>query len=234
MEKIKLFCIPYSGGSCSVYYKWKRLLNDYIDLIPIELAGRGRRMRDKFYETVAEACDDISNMILAELQPNEPYAIYGHSMGALLAYETYYCLKKKGAHEPEHIFFSGRKAPHDEAEKSEYYKLPEEEFLQVVFNYGSNTREILQNRELMDLFVPILRADFKIAEIYDYEAHDERILCNMSVVNGTSDMSVAQCDINKWSELAGKSCEYRWLSGGHFFLTENPVRTVDMINEVLE
>jgi len=234
MDKIKLFCIPYSGGSSSVYYKWKRLLNDYITLIPLELAGRGRRMREPFYESVSQACEDISNMILAQLQPNEPYAIFGHSMGALLAYETYYCLKAKGVHEPEHILFSGRKAPHDEAEKSEYYKLPEDEFLDVVFNYGGNTREILQNRELLDLFVPILRADFKIAEIYEYAAHEEKIQCNMTVVNGTSDLSISRSDINMWSELAGKDCDYRWLGGGHFFITDNCARTVDLINEVLE
>ncbi len=234
MDKVKLFCIPYSGGSSSVYYKWKRLLSRNIVLCPIELAGRGRRMREPFYETVSQAADDISSEIMKQLQPGEPYAIYGHSMGALLAYETYYALKGKGLHEPKHVFFSGRKAPHDEAEKTEYYKLPEQDFLKVVFNYGSNTREILQNRELMDLFVPILRADFKIAEIYEYQAYEEKILCDMTIVNGTQDLSISRNDIRKWTELGAQECEYRWLGGGHFFLTENCGPTVDMLNEILD
>ncbi len=233
MAKIKLFCIPYSGGSSSVYYKWKRLLGEHITLCPLELAGRGRRMREPFYDTVAEACDDISSMIMKELSPDEPYAIYGHSMGALLAYETYYALKEKGAHEPCHIFFSGRKAPQDEAEKTEYYKLPEREFLDVLFHYGGNTRDILQNRELMDLFVPILRSDFRLAEIYEYREAAERIQCEISVVNGKNDLSVSRCDISMWSERAGSTCEYYWLQGEHFFITENPEAVAKLLNRVL-
>lgn len=233
MGKIKLFCIPYSGGSSSVYYKWKRMLHENIVLCPVELAGRGRRMREPFYETVAEAADDISNIIRSELAPGENYAILGHSMGALLAYETYYALKKRGVHEPVHLFCSGRKAPHDEAKKSEYYKLPEKEFLEVVFNYGSNTRDILQSRELLDLFVPILRADFKIAEIYEYQAHEEKIQCSMSVVNGNKDLSISESDITMWNDLAEKDCQYHWISGGHFFITENCEATVNLINRVL-
>lgn len=233
MKNTKLFCIPYSGGSSSVYYKWKRLLHPSITLCPLELAGRGRRMREPFYASVAQAADDISDMILSQLEQGEPYAIYGHSMGALLAYETYYSLKAKGIHDPEHIFFSGRKAPQDELEKSEYYKLPEEEFLNVVFHYGGNTREILQNRELLDLFVPILRADFKIAEIYEYNAHDDKIQCECTVVNGRSDRSISKQDITMWSELIDGYCQYRWISGEHFFISENTEATVKLINEVL-
>ena len=233
MEKIKLFCIPYSGGSASVYYRWKRLLREEIILCPVELAGRGRRIREPFYETVAEACEDISTLILKELQPSEPYVIYGHSMGALLAFETYYALKAKGADEPEHIFFSGRKAPNDEGEKTEYYKLPEKEFLDVVLGYGGNTQEILQNRELLDMFVPILRADFKIAEVYDYQPHDGKILCDMTVVNGKSDLSVSAGDITMWSDFAGKQCSYQWIGGSHFFITDNCKDTAELINRVL-
>ncbi|MBQ2446499.1 MAG: thioesterase [Oscillospiraceae bacterium] len=233
MRSTKLFCIPYSGGSSSVYYKWKRLLHSSILLCPLELAGRGRRMKEPFYESVAQAAEDISSMILSQLQPGEPYAIYGHSMGSLLAYETYFALKAKGAPEPEHIFFSGRKAPQDESEKSEYYKLPEAEFLNVVFHYGGNTREIMQNRELLDLFVPILRADFKIAEIYEYRDHGSKIQCECTVVNGRSDRSISKPDVVMWSELIEGYCQYRWISGEHFFLSENAEATAKLINEVL-
>jgi surfactin synthase thioesterase subunit len=190
-------------------------------------------MKEPFYESVAQAAEDISSMILSQLQPGEPYAIYGHSMGSLLAYETYFALKAKGAPEPEHIFFSGRKAPQDESEKSEYYKLPEAEFLNVVFRYGGNTREIMQNRELLDLFVPILRADFKIAEIYEYQDHGSKIQCECTVVNGRSDRSISKPDVVMWSELIEGYCQYRWISGEHFFLSENAEATAKLINEVL-
>ncbi len=233
MSNIKLFCIPYSGGSSSVYYKWKRLLSNNITLCPLELAGRGRRMREPFYESVQDASEDISKMIMEQLSPGEPYAIFGHSMGSLLAYEVYFALKDKGVHEPCHIFFSGRKAPQDEAERSSYYLLPEKEFLDVVFRYGGNTKEILNNRELLDLFVPILRADFKIAEIYEYREHSEKLQCESTVLNGRNDLSVAQCDLRLWSELTDYPCDYAWVNGEHFFITENPEATVKLLNRVL-
>ena len=121
MKSIKLFCIPYSGGSADIYYKWKKELDSSIELCPIEIAGRGRRMNEPFYETVAEAAEDISSRILTQIDDDTQYAIFGHSMGALLAYETYFSLMEKCSKEPEHIFFSGRKAPQDENEKTEYY-----------------------------------------------------------------------------------------------------------------
>ena len=221
MGKVKLFCIPYSGGLADVYCKWKNKLNSNIVLCPVEIAGHGRRIKEDFYTDVATAADDISGIILNEMKGDEPYAIYGHSLGALLAFETYYELKKKGVHEPVHIFFSGRKSPDDMEERTEYYKLPENDFMEKVFQYGGNTRDIMQSRELLDIFVPILRADFRIAEIYEYQKHDEKIMCDITIVNGKSDFSVMTGDLSMWKAFAGKGCDFKYVEGEHFFITEN-------------
>lgn len=232
MEKVKLFCIPYSGGSSSIYFKWKRLLNENIDLRPVETAGRGRRMKTSFYKDIAAAADDISNIILSELG-EEPYAIYGHSLGSLLAFETYYCLKKKGAHEPIHIFFSGRKAPNEMGDKTEFYKLPERRFLEVLFEYGKSNYELMQSRELLDIFIPILRADYRIAETYEYAEHKMKIMCDFTVVNGKNDFSIMKSDMNMWKSFAGKNYTITYINGEHFFITDNCKDTVDLINSVL-
>lgn len=233
MKSVKLFCIPYSGGSANVYYKWKKELDSSIELCPIEIAGRGKRINEPFYETVDEAAEDISNLMLKEINEDTHYAILGHSMGALLAYESYFKLMEKCSKEPEHIFFSGRKAPQDEMDKTEYYKLPDDEFLKVVFAYGGNTREIMQNEDLFRIFVPILRADFKIAETYTYKPRDKKIMCDITVINGKNDFSVMEIDLDKWSKVAGKSCNYHWIRGNHFFITENAKETVQYLNRML-
>jgi linear gramicidin dehydrogenase lgrE len=233
MKSIKLFCIPYSGGSANVYYKWKKELKSDIELCPIEIAGRGRRINEPFYETVDEAAEDISDHILKEINEDTNYAIWGHSMGALLAYESYFKLMEKCSKEPDHIFFSGRKAPQDEMNHTEYYKLPDDEFLKMVFVYGGNTREIIQNEELAKIFIPILRADFKIAETYTYKPRDKKVMCDITVVNGKSDFSVMEVELDKWSKVAGKKCYYHWISGNHFFITENSKETVQYLNQTL-
>lgn len=233
MQPIKLFCIPYSGGSADIYYKWKNSLDRNIELCPVEIAGRGRRMNEPFYESVDEAADDISNNILSKIDGNTCYAIWGHSMGSLLAYEAYFSLMEKCSKEPEHIFFSGRKAPHDETEKTEYYKLPDDEFMKIVFHYGGNTKDIMENQQLAKIFLPILRSDFKLAEIYEYKEKKRKVMCDISIINGKSDFSVMKADLDKWKDVAGKECNYYWMKGDHFYILDNISETVQQINQIL-
>jgi 4'-phosphopantetheinyl transferase len=100
-----LFCLPYAGGSESIYYKWKRYLKHFIELEPIELKGRGKkRFNETFYESLEEAVDDIFENIKDKIAEDD-FAIYGHIMGSLLAYELYYKIGKLNVRKPKHIFF---------------------------------------------------------------------------------------------------------------------------------
>lgn len=233
MEKTKLFCIPYSGGMAGVYYKWKKELGSQYDLCPLETAGHGRRIKEAFYTDVAAAAEDLSQIIMENIGPETPYAIYGHSLGSLLAFETYFALKEKGAPEPKHIFFSGREAPDDQDEKTEYYKLPEKEFLAMVDVYGGNTNSVLSDKELLNVFVPILRSDFRLSETYEYVPHSSKIKCDFTVVNGTEDFSALTKDMTRWKAFAEGKCNFEHIKGNHFFITENVADTVAMIKRII-
>ena len=89
MKKIKLFCFPYAGGSAAAYNKWRQYLDKHIELRPVELAGRGRRIYDPLYQSIEEAVDDVYQLISPELAKG-PYAFFGHSMGGIIAYELAY------------------------------------------------------------------------------------------------------------------------------------------------
>lgn len=230
---MKLYCIPYSGGSASIYYKWRKTLNPQITLVPLEMAGRGSRMKEPFYDTIDDAAQDLSQMIVDDLQPGEEYAIFGHSMGSLVAFETYFALMEKMDVEPQHIFFSGRKAPQDEVMKTEFYKLPEEEFMEKVMQYGGNTAEIMGNDSLLKLFVPILRSDFRLAELYTFTPKERLIGCDYTVLSGTEDYSVQISELTLWSVFAAKHVNYACLPGSHFFITENVPMTTDLLNRTL-
>lgn len=233
MKKILLFCIPFSGGSGAAYIKWKETLGNEIMLSPIELAGRGTRIKEPLYDSLTEAVKDIAANIISKLDEKTDYAIWGHSMGSLLAFETYYELKRQGVKLPMHMFFSGRKAPQDEGSKTAFYRLPEEAFLQVVYKYGGNTRELMKHEELRGLFLPIFRADFKIAETYEYIPKDSKIDCDITIVNGTDDDSIKMSDLTLWSEHAGKKIDFVSIEGGHFFITDNSAVTTGIINKAL-
>lgn len=226
---MKLFCIPYSGGSADGYYQWKKKIAPAIEICPIELAGHGRRIREPFFETAAQAAVDLAHQIQAKVQPGEQYALLGHSMGALLAFETYYRLEP--ACRPAHIFFCGRKAPQDMDAPTEYYKLPEEEFLEIVYRYGGTTKEVLQNAALKSIFLPILRADFKLSELYQWEPKEEPIVCPFTVVNGRQDYSAMSSDMTRW--LDHGQGHILTVEGSHFFLFEQPEALLHIIKTTL-
>lgn len=234
MDKIKLFCIPYSGASATVYNIWKKYLSDNIELYPIELSAHGKRINEPLYENILQAIKDVVIRILKQLKKGEPYAILGHSMGALLAYEVYYKMTELGVHQPCHMFFSGRKAPQDQKEQTAFYKAPDDEFLKMVYIYGGTTPTIMQNDELRNLFLPILRSDFKITESYVWKERKAKIQCPITVTNGKSDTSVAHADMNHWKECTENVCSIYECYGDHFFLIQNPEKMTSIINKQLE
>ncbi len=226
---MKLFCIPYSGGSADGYYQWKKRIDPAIGICPVELAGHGRRIREPFFETVDQAAADLAGQIMEKVTPGEEYALLGHSMGALLAFETYYHLKPECR--PFHIFFCGRKAPQDMDAPTEYYKLPEKEFLEVVYRYGGTTKEVLKNDALRSIFLPILRADFKLSELYAWTPKKEKLACPFTVVNGRQDGSAMTADMSHWLEHG--QGRVLTVEGGHFFLFEQPDALLHILQTTL-
>ena len=147
-RKIKLFCIPYAGGSAVLYSKWKNHLPESIELRPIELAGRGSRIQEPFYLNVREAVDDIYSMIYEEIQSSQ-YILFGHSMGAMLSYELAQKIKNEGANQPLHLFFSGKTVPHlPVSEEKKYHLLSEEDFKDKIINLGGTPPDFFDHPEL--------------------------------------------------------------------------------------
>lgn len=233
-KKMKLFCIPYSGGSATVYLKWTKFFPKDIEIVPIELAGRGKRIYEPLYETLDEAAEDVAASIFEQVQDDLPYAIYGHSLGSLIAYESYYKLKNKTHHLPCHMFFSGRRAPQVIDEKTEYYKLPDTEFIDIVAEYGDDVIKVMCNDELREVFLPILRSDFKIAETYEWKEKLEGISCDITVINGTQDASVLPYNMEDWEYCCSKSTNVLKMQGDHFFLFAQIMQISNLVSNILK
>ncbi|MEL7001989.1 MAG: thioesterase domain-containing protein, partial [Bacteroidota bacterium] len=163
MKTLKLFCLPYAGGSASVYNPWKDHLDRSIQLVPVELAGRGSRIKEPLNTSRKEAVDDIYQIIRSDIE-NHPYMIFGHSMGALMTFDLVHKIKVNNMPIPRHLFFSGASAPHLRDEKKKYHLMSPEEFEKEVRNLGGTPPEFFQHQELIDMFLPILKNDFKMAE----------------------------------------------------------------------
>ena len=182
MSRIRLFCLPYAGSSAMFYYQWSKFLDKQIDLEPVELAGRGSRIDVPLYDSIYGAAQDVFRSIKDQIG-DEPYAIFGHSMGSWIAFELYYELVRSGIQPPEHIFFSGNRAPHLNVKRNKLiYNLPENEFKNAILDMGGTPKEVFEDDTLKNIFVPLIRSDYKITEKYLYTARKSILACGVTIL----------------------------------------------------
>jgi medium-chain acyl-[acyl-carrier-protein] hydrolase len=231
MSKIKLFCLPYGGGSATVYLKWQKYLDRSIEIVPVELSGRGKRFNEGFYSSFTQAVDDAYHSVRGQLDTGK-FAFFGHSLGSWLAYELGHQIKKKDGLDPVHIFFSGKEAPHIQKAEKLLHTLPEAEFCAVIYQLGGTPRELFEQREFLDVYIPILRADYRIVETYRYTERNSRLNCNITVFNGTEDDITAQ-ELMEWQRHTYGRFELRNFRGGHFFIHDHVGKLAQIINATL-
>lgn len=136
-----------------------------------------------------------------------------------------------GHKQPKHIFFSAVNPPNTEYGKK-IHNLPREEFIKEIYEFGGTPKELFDNRELLDIYLPILRADFKIIETKEPKKDSYKINCDVTVLSGISD-TLKESDISKWVYYTDRECNFYKLEGGHFFAFENNI-VVNIINELLK
>ena len=235
MRKIRLFCFPYAGGSASVYSHWENFLSSVIRLQPVELAGRGRRIHEPFYASMADATEDVLRQIKNQLF-DLPFAFYGHSIGGAIAYQVALKLREIKYPQPLHIFFSGRGAPHiRRKDKPPYHTLPENEFREKIMDLGGTPEELFLHPELLEILLPLLRADFRISWLFTHEfVQLDPLDCDISVLTGKEeDLKTEQID--EWCLHTNGKCNINYFEGGHFFIN-NPTekkKVLTMINDTL-
>lgn len=226
----KIFLIPYAGATSFAYFKWKSLLEKNFKPYFVELAGRGTRSDDTFYKDCDEAADDISEFIKSNIEETDEYCIFGHSMGALLAFETYYKLEEKKIKLPYHMFFSGKESPELNYLNKKIYDLNDEKFLNIISLYGAIPK-VLYTEEMKNIFLPIFRNDFKIINNYRFKNKNNKIMCDISIFYGDNDFSVKASDIKLWRNHVGKQYHAFSFSGGHFFINDEYPAIIEIINE---
>lgn len=231
MIEMKLFCLPYAGGSESAFYSWKGHMQPDIEICPIQLKGRGRRFNEPCYESLEEAVQDIFEQVQAE-RKGDDYALFGHSMGSLLAYELYYQMSGAGAEKPVHIFFSGYKAPNRIRKKEKLHTLPNPIFKKKLVELGGTPEELINHEELFELFIPILKSDFKMVENYIYQERNSKIDCDITVLNGKED-SMSKEDVSDWKHHTSGHFTAYYFDGNHFFLHHHVEKITDIINHSL-
>lgn len=232
MNKTKLFCFPYAGGSAYVYNRWKFHLDEGIELRPIEFAGRGARINEPLYKNLEELVEDVFQQIKPEISYNR-YALFGHSLGALTCYQLIEKIKENGLPEPIHVFFSGRGVPHiPRTTKKDYHLMDYEEFKEEVIKLGGTPKEFFENSELTELFLPVLKNDFRMVDTFQFTGEVCRYNGNITVFLGKDDKETAEQYLG-WKDYTTKTCQIIYFNGGHFFIHDEMENMARFMNQTL-
>lgn len=232
MSVINLYCLPYAGGSSAIYSQWKNFLTPNVVLKPVELSGRGRRFDEPMYLHIDNAVDDILNIIRKEISTT-PYALFGHSMGAIMAYELARKIKQEQLPEPLQIFISGRGAPNIPKERKVYSQMLIDEFRKEVLNLGGTPKEFFEHPELLELFLPVLKNDFRLVETYCFIKENEVLETTLTILLGKDD-EITREEGDGWKMLTNKKCNIHYFDGGHFFINEKTEEIVAILNKDLK
>lgn len=226
---LRLICLPYAGGGISTYSNWIDEVPLGVEVIAVQPPGRGTR----FIETPFDAMQDLVNSLYNALTSliSEPYVIFGHSLGSGVGYELLKKLINNGQPLPLCFLASGGRAPHVEKQKLNINTLSDDEFKERLIKLNGTPPDILENREILDLFMPVLRADFKIAD--DYSGSVCCIDCPVTVLGGTDDYTISMGELLAWQDLFVKPIELKMVSGDHFFVENNVKDTLSVINSKL-
>lgn len=214
IKRLRLFAFPYAGGSSNIYYEWKSFLPDEVDFCPVELPGRGRRLTEPLCQDMSCLVDDVHEQVKGQL--DLPFAFFGYSMGALLAYELAGRLRKQGRM-PVALFIAASRAPHLSRQIPDTGDLSDEALIERLRELNGTPKEVWQNQELLEFVLPILRADFSVVSHYTYKP-ESPLSCPVVAFGGELDPDVSEDALIAWKQHSDCSFRHYVFPGDHFFI----------------
>lgn len=214
---MKIIAFTFAGGN---KYSFNSLFKKELNVVVLEYAGRGSRMAEELCTSLTDVIADLFPKVQQQIPSKEPYIIYGHSMGSMVAYQLCRKIEKLGLPLPVKLIINGVKGPQYCKEKT-ISDLPDREFWEEVMKLGGIPKEVGNSPELVDIFAPVLKADYKCVEGYKYDETAEQISIPIDVFYG-SEEDITPEEIAGWKEVTSEEVTITQLAGNHFFMFEHP------------
>jgi medium-chain acyl-[acyl-carrier-protein] hydrolase len=227
--RIRLFCLPYAGGGASAYRAWIEALPPEIEGCSIQLPGREDRLDERVYTRMEPLVANLATALLPYL--DMPFALFGHSMGAAIAYEIACKLQFMGRN-PLHLLTSACRAPNIRRKQSLTYTMSDDAFIDELRRLGGTPAEVLTDPDLMSLMLPLLRGDFELSETY-YRPTLSRLDIPLSVFGGVSDQEIDESELRAWQDVTTGPFSLKMFSGNHFYFQDSSNALASTIAELL-
>ncbi|MFH9089938.1 thioesterase II family protein [Streptomyces sp. NPDC017673] len=217
VRRTTLVCLPFAGAGASFFRPWSRL-NDSLEILPLQLPGREKLIDTAPYREAGEATEGLFQALVEQLGETRRLALFGHSLGAVLAYELAHRVVAAPDLELLRLFVSGSPEPGTQRPRRAT-GLPDDAFLDRVTEFAGYSHEALDDPEMREMILPTLRADVELHENYTPSTH-QRLDAPVTSIRGTDDTLVGSDDAAGWAEVAGRDFEYVEIPGGHMYLTD--------------
>ena len=228
--KLQLICFHYAGGGTSIFRTWPDYLPTDIKVCAIRLPGRETRFKEPLLTHMDSLIQSLIHPLLTIL--DKPFAFFGHSMGALISFELARLLRNNYGLTPQHLFVSSCCAPQLVDSNPLIYNLPESKFVEKLCEFNGIPQAVLEDKELMQIFLPIFRADFSVVETYCYTPH-QPLNCSITAFGGMQDSLVSFSQLEAWQAQTNQSFSLQRFPGNHFFLNTAKLNLLASISKIL-
>ena len=212
--KVRLICFPYAGGSASVFHSWLKWLPNWVELHAVQLPGRAERIMEPHIKNMREYTLGIKDELMA--LTDKPYLFFGHSMGALAAFETLVMMDEMRLPLPRHCMFSAALAPDRSRRMRPISDLPDVAFIDELKKLNGTPEKVFDTPGLMEFCLPYIRADFSVVEQFK-TAFLGQLPVSSTVIYGTSD-KMSQHDMQEWQSFFTQNIRLVACEGDHFFI----------------
>lgn len=223
--RLDLYCLPYAGCSARMFDSWRGRLPKSVNLMPLELPGRGSRSAEPAIDNLPGLLRDLSDALGDR---DGEFAVFGHCFGALVAYELIRFRRSRDLSQPRHLIVSASRAPHVATPEERTHDLPFEELTERLRRRGGTPTELLENDELMELYLPTLRADYTIYDRYRF-VEDGPLECPVLALYGEDDVEADQAGMEPWRGYSTGLFAIESVAGGHFFVQTSEAAVVEKI-----
>jgi medium-chain acyl-[acyl-carrier-protein] hydrolase len=211
--EVRLLCLPHAGAGATVYRAWATGLPREIGVCPVQPPGREKRRGEPALDTVDDVVRPLAREVLETVKA--PYAIFGHSTGALCTFELVREIRRLGGPQPEHLFVAGRRAPQQPMERTVLRGLPVEELADVLRRLGGTPDEVLADHDVLRMIQPLLVADFAVNEDYVYRP-EPPLDTPITAFAATRDLGASVEQLDAWRHQTTERFALHVLDGGHF------------------